>query len=131
MSWPRLLVQCDRDWQWSPCDSLHHLALEGDFTAAVELLDALWEEVEDDEEDYDDEDMDDDYSRLCNFVHGAFAEALREVRTAGIFGEEVTFNILMGDQGDDERLENASLLNDTATVDRLRIDLAGYIQVLP
>lgn len=118
--------------KWSPCDSPHHPALEQEFTAAGDLLDALWGEIdEDDDEDFDDEDMDDDYHRLCTFVHGAFAEALREVRNAGIFGAEVTLNILMGDQGNDERLENAAQLNDPATVERLRDDLAGYIPVSP
>ena len=115
--------------KWSPCDSPHHLALEDGFAAAGELLDALWEEIPDDDEDFDDEDMDDDYNRLCNFIHGAFAEALSEVRNAGIFGEEVTLNILMGDQSDEMRLENAASLNDAATMERLRADLAGYIRI--
>jgi hypothetical protein len=115
--------------KWSPGDSPHFLALIDEFAAAGELLDALWAEIPDDDEDFDDEDMDDDYNRLCRFVHDAFVQALHEVRNAGIFDGEVTLNILTGDQSDEERLENAASVNDAATVERLRADLAGYIRV--
>lgn len=111
--------------KWSPCDSPHHVALEDGFAAAQAQLDMLWDaiEVEDvDDEDFDDEWGDDDYSHLCSFVVQASAEALDGVRRAGIFDEGVTFNILMGDQGEDERLLYAAALNDTAVVGRLRED---------
>lgn len=121
--------------KWSPCDSPRHLVHHDEFKAANELLDALWEDVdanEDlDDEDFDDEDMDDDYNRLCRFVHGAFIDALQEVRAAGIFNGQVTLNVLTGDQGNDERLETAALLNDAPAVQRLRDDLASYIPVVP
>ena len=111
--------------KWSPCDSPHHVALEDGFAAAQAQLDMLWDaidEVDVDDEDFDDEWPDDDYSRLCGFVVEASAEALDGVRRAGIFDEGVTFNILMGDQDEDERLHYAAALNDAAAVVRLRED---------
>lgn len=110
--------------KWSPCDSPHHAALQDGFHAAYALLDALWDECEDDlgDED-DDEEVDDEYSQLCDFIHQTFAEALLAVRHAKIFTDAVTLNILMGDQGDDDRISNAETLNEPALVEQLRTDL--------
>lgn len=116
-----------RQLKWSPCDSPHHLALQDDFGTAGAWLDALWDACEDDadDEDFDDEVTDDEYSQLCDFIHQTFAEALNEVRNARLFTDAVTLNILMGDQGDEDRLTHAAALNEPAVVERLRADLDG------
>lgn len=116
--------------RWSPCDSPHHVALEEGFAATQAQLDTLWDAVDDDvdDEDFDDEATDDDYSRLCDVVVQACAEALQAVRGAGIFHAGVTLNILMGDQGDDERVAYAAALNEPVAAERLCAELAQLRQ---
>jgi len=61
---------------------------------------------------------------FCSRVEDCFFKALRRLDAEGVFGtgparEAVTLNLLMGDQSDEERFENAAEVNPPHIVARL------------
>jgi Domain of unknown function (DUF4303) len=92
-----------RDLKWSPCDSPYHCEFEN-FVQTAQILNVIWQSV--------DEEADGAVLRTCQKIHEACIAALQRVRDAGIFRQDqVIFNLLMGDQSDEERLLNAESLN--------------------
>jgi hypothetical protein len=56
----------------------------------------------------------------CEALDDVFLESLSQVRSSGMFDASVVLNLLRGDQSDEERLENAALLNEKSRVTLLR-----------
>lgn len=94
--------------RWSPADSPRHGAFRDHFTAANAALDAVWAEAN--------TSGDDGYWDTIDAVESAFVDALRAVRAAGVLGEGVIINLLMGDQSDESRVRNAAKFNPPATL---------------
>lgn len=91
--------------RWSPCDSPHHQSL-GDIEGverAGKLLRKFWKSV--------DNESDEAFVDAEKAVHDAMIQALAAVRDRGIFQGRVAFNVLKGDQSDEERLEFSERLN--------------------
>lgn len=105
-----------KDLKWSPCDSPHYCEFKGRFNRANELLDSIWQAVDDN--------ADDQFLTTCKDIHEICIVVLAKVRDSGIFRkDQVVFNLLMGDQSNEERLLNAEALNSVEMVDRFRSEL--------
>jgi hypothetical protein len=109
------LEEARRQLKWSPCDSPHHTSFFDEFSSANELIEELWSTLTDLSEDGFDE--------TVESIHEVFVEVLQAVRDAAILPEDVVFNVLMGDQSDESRLNNAAVLNSPQTLARLRSEL--------
>jgi len=105
-----------RELKWSPCDSPFHCEFDGSFDRVSQILDSLWQAIDDD--------SDEANMRTCKEIHETCIAALSKVRDSGLFiKEEVVFNLLMGDQSDEERLLNAEAVNSKPVIDSLRKEL--------
>jgi hypothetical protein len=109
------LQQLREDLRWSPADSPLHLDGEEHFHAVNKLAEhipsILYEIPTDDSWD--------EFNTFCDKVLGVYVEVLKQLDAEGIFGvgeqrDSVLLNILMGDQGSDEWLRYAKLLNPEA-----------------
>lgn len=99
--------------RWSPCDSPLHCEFDGEFNRTSEILDAIWADR--------DQQSDADYTATCQGIYDACVAALNGVREAGLFDDErVVFNLLMGDQSDEERLLNAEAVNSQTALEFYR-----------
>jgi hypothetical protein len=114
-NWGTLEVAA-RELKWSPCDSPLHCEFDGMFAAAQDVLDAIWKAV--------DRDSDDIYMKTCELIHDTCIAVMTKVRASGLFDEDqVLFNLLMGDQSNEERLLNAEALNSESVLARFRSEL--------
>jgi Domain of unknown function (DUF4303) len=105
-----------RELKWSPCDSLYHCEFDGKFPPISEVLDSIWQTV--------DLDSDDEYINTCKAIHETCIAALSKIQNSGLFDkDQVVFNLLMGDQSDEQRLLNAEVLNSEGVVNRFRREL--------
>jgi hypothetical protein len=105
-----------RELKWSPCDSPYHCEFDGSFDRVSEILDSIWEAV--------DHDSDDEYMDTCKEIHETCTAALVKLRDSGLFNkDQVVFNLLMGDQSNEERLLNAEAVNSETVVGWLRKEL--------
>lgn len=90
--------------KWSPVDSPYHEEFYGLFDRVNETIDSIWEAT--------DSDSDDEYINTCKEIHETSIAALVKVRDSGLFDkDQVLFNLLKGDQGDEERILNAEAVN--------------------
>jgi hypothetical protein len=101
-----------RRLKWNPCDSPYHQTLVSLFETSQNLLDVInsCETSESEEE----------FLMRCEALDDVFLESLSQVRSSGMFDASVVLNLLRGDQSDEERLENAALLNEKSRVTLLR-----------
>lgn len=98
----------EKELKWSPCDSPHHDVFSEEFHEAQALLEELWNAT--------DMDSYEEFEKTTEAVHAAFIRSLGKVREAGVLDRSVVLNLLMGDQSDEERLENATALNSPDTL---------------
>jgi hypothetical protein len=101
-----------RHLKWSPCDSPYHQNLTSLFEKSQELLDVI--------NGSESSESEAEFMVRCEALDNVFLESLRQVRSSGLFDASVVLNLLRGDQSDEERLENAALLNEKARVKLLR-----------
>lgn len=102
--------------KWSPCDSPYHNEHLDCFDASNAVIDDIWNNVA--------PDSDIEYDQTCQMIRVTCLSAIKELRTAGYFdGHDVVLNLLMGDQSDKERIENASVLNPPEAVARYRKEI--------
>lgn len=109
------LDAAEKRLKWSPCDSPHHDVFSEEFHEAGSLLDELWKAT--DMNSYE------EFEKTTEAVHAAFIHSLDKVREVGALDGSVVLNLLMGDQSDEERLENATALNSPDTLAGFRKDL--------
>ena len=101
--------------KWSPCDSPYHVEFAHRFDAANELLQAIWNSV--------DPDSSHEFRSACEEIDETFLAVLREVRDSGIFRRNVVFNLLIGDQSNEEQLYYAERLNFPEVAARFRAEI--------
>lgn len=104
-----------RELKWSPSDSPYHEEFGRKFNDVDEILNTIWDAV--------DQDSDGAYRDTCREIHETCLEVLRQLRQTGLFPEEVVFNLLMGDQSDEERLLNAEAINPPQVVKQFQSEL--------
>ena len=102
---------------WSPCDSAYHCEFEGDFDAVNQLVERMWEST--------DGDSDEECDRTCELIHQTCMTVILTIGRSDIFSDKVVYNLLMGDQSDEERLVNAEILNTRHVFETFRSDLAS------
>ena len=66
---------------------------------------------------------DEAYFEACKQVHNTCIAVLINLRDSGLFSDKAVFNLLKGDQCDEERLINAEAVNYPAVVEAFRSDL--------
>jgi hypothetical protein len=109
--------------KWSPCDSPYHCEFEEHLAEADSILNSIWAEA--------DQESIQESLNTCKKIHDTCIAVLLRIRAAGIFDEnEVVFNLLMGDQSDEECWLNAELLNSDVTLKRFRSELEIDEQLL-
>ena len=102
--------------KWSAPDSPYHEAFAKHFDAAQQTLDAIWQQKGESNDPYA-------IAHLYH-IHEAIAAALRRLAASNsASNDNVTYNILMGDQSDEERLLNAENLNPEPIANALRREL--------
>lgn len=105
-----------RELKWSPCDSPYHCEFEGKFGRVNEIIQSCWQEI--------DHHDDGESRQLCRRIHETAIAVLKQVRDSGLFDPSlVVFNLLMGDQSDEERLVNAEELNSPHIIEQFRGEL--------
>ncbi len=105
-----------QELKWSACDSPYHCEFDASFDRVSEILDSLWEAVDDG--------SDDEYMNTCKEIHETCIAALVKLRDSGLFNnDQVIFNLLTGDQSDEERLLNAEAVNSETVLGWFRNEL--------
>lgn len=105
-----------RELKWSPCDSPYHAEFACHFDEVNEVLDAIWSKV--------DLDSASDFLKTCRAIHETAVAALVALRDSGLFPkDQVVFNLLMGDQSNEDRYLNAEQINSQAVLASYRSEL--------
>ncbi len=101
--------------KWAPCVSPHHREFEGRFAGVNRVLDAIWKSLDDS--------PDEVYQEVARKIHDTCMGALYKIRSSGLFDENVVFNLVMGDQSNEEMFLNAECLNGDKVLGRFRSEL--------
>ncbi|MGD1939230.1 MAG: DUF4303 domain-containing protein [Cyanophyceae cyanobacterium] len=102
--------------KWSPCDSPYHLEVGEIFDRTADVLGEIWESIDDQSS----EDIRFKYQQ----IHNTCLAVLVDVRRSGLFDEaRVVFNLLKGDQSDEERWNNAKAVNSEKSLESYRKDM--------
>jgi hypothetical protein len=107
--------------RWSPCDS----PLQGEGEEYFTELNKLVSIVPNIICEIPHEESWDKFDNFVNKFLGVCVKVLRQLDSEGIFGEgekrnSVVLNILMGDQGDEERLKYAKMLNPSSVYNHFK-----------
>lgn len=114
--------------KWSPCDSPHHDEDYGNTLVQTEALlepisNAAYESLDDHEDNF--------FYHLHESLVAATLEVLQQLRKDGVFAgldpDEFVLNLLNGDQGDDERLVRARVLNTAPAYQRYADELVSSV----
>ncbi|MEM9771179.1 MAG: DUF4303 domain-containing protein [Cyanobacteria bacterium P01_D01_bin.73] len=102
--------------KWSSCDSPYHLEVGEIFDRTADILDEIWESM--------DEQSSGHIKFNCQQIHNTCLTVLIDVRRSGLFDEDrVLFNLLKGDQSDEERWANAKAVNSEKSLESYRKDM--------
>lgn len=102
--------------QWSPTDSPYHGAFDKHFDVAQEILDAIWEE--------NNKSDDPHAAEHIQKVRQAMLDALLRFKASDAAPDgNIVYNLLMGDQSDEERFLNAQQLNSPDGLAVVKADL--------
>ena len=102
--------------KWSPCDSPYHGEFWENFNRTACVLDEIWGSI--------DEQTSEDINFNYQQIHSTCLSVLTDVRQSGLFDEDrVVFNLLKGDQSDEERWANAKIVNSDKSLERYRKDI--------
>lgn len=104
--------------KWNPCDSPYHLECETLFEASDSILHDIWMSV-----DYDN---DSQVRATWSMVDRTAIAVMKNIRDSGLFNsDDVVFNLLKGDQSNEEQLRNAAKLNRPDLVARYGEEMAA------
>lgn len=104
-----------RELKWSPSDLPYHCEFENEFRRVNEIVQKIWQNVDDSDEHFLD---------TCEEIHETGVVVLSSIKNSRIFDHhQVLFNILKGDQSDEERLAIAEHLNSKELIERFKSDL--------
>ena len=111
----KTLAKAMRELKWSPCDSPYHCEFQNEFRRVNQIVQEIWQKVDDSEE---------AVLETCEAIHEIGVVVLTSIKNSRIFDpHDVVFNILKGDQSDEERVAIAEHLNSKKLVERLKLDL--------
>jgi hypothetical protein len=111
----KTLAKAMRELKWSPCDLPYHCEFKKNFARVNQMIQEIWQSVED---------SDEAFLETCEGIHEAGVVVLSSIKNSRIFDpHDVVFNILKGDQCDEERVAIAAHLNSKEVVERFKLDL--------
>ncbi len=116
--WKSLATACTA-LKWSPADSPYHGKFDKYFDRTQDILDAIWEENHKSDDPFTDENI--------QKIHQAMLDALLQFKASDAAPDgNIVYNLLMGDQSNEERFLNAEKLNSRDVLAAFKADLNAY-----